>query len=43
MHEDIHLESSKSVLEIQMQNSTSMQTNYQGLHDRYTDINELPY
>lgn len=43
MHEDIHLEPNKSVLEIQAQNLTLVQANYQSLHDRYTDINQLPY
>lgn len=42
MHEDIHLDSNKSDLEIQVQNSTMVQINYQNLHDRFTDMNHLP-
>lgn len=43
MHEDIHLESNKSILEIRVQNSTLVQINYQSLHDGFTDMNHLPF
>jgi len=43
MHEDIHSESNKKVLEIQTQNSTLFQLHYQSLHNRFTDMNHLPF
>lgn len=44
MREDIHLEfSTKNTLEIQAENSTVVQVNYQSLHDRFTGMNHLPF
>lgn len=43
MYDDIYLESNKTILEIQIPNSTLVQINDQNLHNRFTDMKHFPF